>query len=106
MFMKDFLETYINKKINQPDDFFDHNFSVTITPKHDEQNQIAIFSGDHGLFPFIVELPNNQHHVELDFVDIFLVANKQMRRGRKRQKLLKLIVKYLQSNNLMELYHD
>lgn len=106
MFIRGLSEVYIGKKINQPDDFFDQNFSVTITPKHNDENQIAIFSGDFSLSPIILEIPSNRHYVELDFIDVFLITNKQMRRGRKRQKLLKLIVKYLQSNNLIEPYHD
>ena len=104
--MKGFLEAYISKKINQPDEFFDRSFSVTITPKYDEHNQIAVFSGDHGIFPIILEITDNPHHIELGYIDVFLISNKPVRKSKKQRDLLKLIMKYLQQNNLIKFSHD
>jgi hypothetical protein len=106
MFMKSFLEIYIGKKIHQPDDFFDSNFNVTITPKQNGENQIAVFSGDHGIFPIILEITDNPHYIELGYIDVFLITNKPVRKGKKKRDLLKLIMKYLQTNNLVKISHD
>jgi len=106
MFMKHFQEIYINRKIHQPDEFFDCDFHVMITPKHDDSNQIVVFSGNHGLFPIILEITDSPHFIELGYIDVFLIENKPVRRSKKQRALLKLILKYLQSNNLVEFNHD
>jgi len=67
---------------------------------------IAVFSGDHGIFPIILEVTDNPYHIELGHIDVFLIANKPVRRSKKQRELLKLIMKYLQKNDLVKLSHD
>ena len=106
-FIKKFLEIYVNTTLPHPDDSYSHiDFEVMITPKYENRSCIAVFSGDHGIFPIILEITDNPHHIELGYIDVFLIANKPVRKSKKRRDLLKLIMKYLQQNNLIKFSHD
>ena len=106
-FIKKFLEIYVNTTLPHPDDSYSHiDFEVMITPKYENRSRIAVFSGDHGIFPIILEITDNPHHIELGYIDVFLIANKPVRKSKKRRDLLKLIMKYLQQNNLIKFSHD
>ena len=101
-FIKKFLEIYVNTTLPHPDDSYSHiDFEVMITPKYENRSRIAVFSGDHGIFPIILEITDNPHHIELGYIDVFLIANKPVRKSKKQRDLLKLIMKYLQQNNLV-----
>ena len=104
---KNFLEIYVNTTLPHPDDSYSHiDFEVMITPKYENRSRIAVFSGDHGIFPIILEITDNPHHIELGYIDVFLISNKPVRRSKKTTDLLKLIMKYLQQNNLIKFSHD
>ena len=106
-FIKKFLETYVNTTTANPDEYYSHiDFDVMITPKYENRSRIAVFSGDHGIFPIILEITDNPHHIELGYIDVFLISNKPVRRSKKQRDLLKLIMKYLQKNDLVKLSHD
>ncbi|ENV52414.1 MULTISPECIES: hypothetical protein [Acinetobacter] len=106
-FIKKFLEIYVNTTLPHPDDSYSHiDFEVMITPKYENRSRIAVFSGDHGIFPIILEITDNPHHIELGYIDVFLIANKPVRKSKKQRDLLKLIMKYLQQNNLIKFSHD
>ena len=106
-FIKRFLEIYVNTTLPHPDDSYSHiDFEVMITPKYENRSRIAVFSGDHGIFPIILEITDNPHHIELGYIDVFLIANKPVRKSKKQRDLLKLIMKYLQQNNLIKFSHD
>ena len=106
-FIKEFLETYVNTTTTNPDESYSHiDFDVMITPKYENRSRIAVFSGDHGIFPIILEITDNPHHIELGYIDVFLIANKPVRRSKKQRDLLKLIMIYLQKNDLVKLSHD
>ena len=76
-FIKKFLEIYVNTTLPHPDDSYSHiDFEVMITPKYENRSRIAVFSGDHGIFPIILEITDNPHHIELGYIDVFLIANK------------------------------
>ena len=106
-FIKKFLETYVNTTTSNPDESYSHiDFDVMITPKYEDRSRIAVFSGDHGIFPIILEITDNPHHIELGYIDVFLIANKPVRRSKKQRDLLKLIMRYLQKNDLVKLSHD
>jgi len=106
-FIKRFLEIYINTNLPHPEDSYTHiDFDVMITPKYEDKNCIAVFSGDHGIFPIILEVTDNPYHIELGHIDVFLIANKPVRRSKKQRESLKLIMKYLQKNDLVKLSHD
>ena len=47
-------------------------------------------------------MPSSKHYLEFGFASVFLVEGKQIRRGQKQKKLLNLIVKYLEDENLVE----
>ncbi|HAV3552336.1 Uncharacterised protein [Acinetobacter baumannii] len=106
-FIKKLLEIYVNTTLPHPDDSYSHiDFEVMITPKYENRSRIAVFSGDHGIFPIILEITDNPHHIELGYIDVFLMANKPVRKSKKQRDLLKLIMKYLQQNNLIKFSHD
>ena len=106
-FIKKFLEIYVNTTLPHPDDSYSHiDFEVMITPKYENRSRIAVFSGDHGIFPIILEITDNPHHIELGYIDVFLIANKPVRKSKKQRDLLKLIMKYLQTNNLIKISQD
>ena len=106
-FIKKFLEIYVNTTLPHPDDSYSHiDFEVMITPKYENRSRIAVFSGDHGIFPIILEITDNPHHIELGYIDVFLIANKPVRKSKKQRDLLKLIMKYLQENSLLKFSHD
>ncbi len=106
-FIKKFLEIYVNTTLPHPDDSYSHiDFEVMITPKYENRSRIAVFSGDHGIFPIILEITDNPHHIELGYIDVFLISNKPVRRSKKQRDLLKLIMKYLQKNDLVKFSHD
>ena len=106
-FIKNFLETYVNTNTYHPDESYSYiDFDVMITPKYENRSRIAVFSGDHGIFPIILEITDNPHHIELGYIDVFLIANKPVRKSKKQRDLLKLIMKYLQQNNLIKFSHD
>ncbi|MDU4395578.1 MAG: hypothetical protein E7I55_16765 [Acinetobacter ursingii] len=106
-FIKNFLETYVNTNTYHPDESYSYiDFDVMITPKYENRSRIAVFSGDHGIFPIILEITDNPHHIELGYIDVFLISNKPVRKSKKQRDLLKLIMKYLQQNNLIKFSHD
>ena len=106
-FIKKFLEIYVNTTLPHPEDSYSHiDFDVMITPEYENRGCIAVFSGDHGIFPIILEIADNPHHIELGYIDVFLIANKPVRRSKKQRDLLKLIMRYLQKNDLVKLSHD
>ena len=106
-FIKKFLETYVNTTTNHPDESYDHiDFDVMISPKCNDRSCIAVFSGDDVIFPIILEITDNPYHIELGYIDVFLIANKPVRKSKKQRDLLKLIMKYLQTNNLVKISHD
>ena len=106
-FIKRFLEIYVNTTLPHPDDSYSHiDFEVMITPKYEDRSRIAVFSGDHGIFPIILEITDNPYHMELGYIDVFLISNKPVRRSKKQRDLLKLIMKYLQENSLLKFSHD
>ncbi len=106
-FIKKFLETYVNTTTSNPDESYSHiDFDVMITPKYEDRSRIAVFSGDHGIFPIILEITDNPYHMELGYIDVFLISNKPVRRSKKQRDLLKLIMKYLQENSLLKFSHD
>ena len=71
-FIKKFLETYVNTTTSNPDESYSHiDFDVMITPKYEDRSRIAVFSGDHGIFPIILEITDNPHHIELGYIDVF-----------------------------------
>ena len=106
-FIKKFLETYVNTTTSNPDESYSHiDFDVMITPKYEDRSRIAVFSGDHGIFPIILEITDNPHHIELGYIDVFLIAHQSVRSSKKQRDLLTLIMRYLQKNDLVKLSHD
>lgn len=101
-FLKRFFEIIAGKSLpHKAEDYDDIKFEVTITPEVEGQNPIIIFSGDHSIFPIIIELPLNKFHLELGFTDVcFVEKTKKVQKGRKRNELLKLVDEYVRSNEV------
>ena len=79
---------------------------VMSSARCNDRSCIAVFSGDDVIFPIILEITDNPYHIELGYIDVFLIANKPVRKSKKQRDLLKLIMKYLQTNNLIKISHD
>lgn len=101
-FLKRFFEIIAGKSLpHKAEDYDDIKFKVMITPEVEGQNPIIIFSGDHSIFPIIIELPLNEFHLELGFTDVcFVQKTKKVQKGRKRNELLKLVDEYVRSNEV------
>lgn len=78
-------------------------FNVTITPDVPDKDYIVVFSGDHPIFPIILEYPKNEHYLRLGLIDIFFIGKNKLRKGKKRIKFLNLIDEYIRSNHLLDL---
>lgn len=79
-FLKRFFEIIAGKSLpHKAEDYDDIKFEVTITPEVEGQNPIIIFSGDHSIFPIIIELPLNKFHLELGFTDVCFVEKTAIR---------------------------
>ena len=102
IFLKQFFEIYAGFKYENPSDSYDHiDFEVMITDDSSVE-KIAVFTGENSIFPIILQVPSSKHYLEFGFASVFLVEGKQIRRGQKQKKLLNLIVKYLEDENLVE----
>lgn len=102
IFLKKFFEIYGGfKNDNSPDSYDYIDFEVMITTDSSVE-KIAVFTGENSIFPIILQVPSSKHYLEFGFANIFLVEGKQVRRGQKQKKLLNLIVKYLEDENLIE----
>ncbi|MGB9037370.1 MAG: hypothetical protein WCC23_02535 [Acinetobacter calcoaceticus] len=62
-----------------------------------------VFSGDHLIFPIILEYPKNEHRLRLGWIDIFYISKEAVRKGKKRTEFLKLIDEYIRANHLLNL---
>ncbi|MDV7430199.1 hypothetical protein R4470_13275 [Acinetobacter baumannii] len=103
-FLQRFFEIKAGKKLPHLEDDYHHiAFNVTITPNVPDKDYIVVFSGDHLIFPIILEFPKNEHRLRLGWIDIFYISKEAVRRGKKRIKFLKLIDEYIRSNHLLDL---
>ncbi|MGR2923026.1 hypothetical protein [Acinetobacter sp. 1125_18A] len=102
-FLKRFFEIQAGKILPHLEEAYsDINFDVTITPNVPDKNYIVVFSGDHLIFPIILEFPKNEHHLRLGWVDIFFIGKNKVLKGKKRIELLKLIDEYIRANHLLD----
>lgn len=103
-FLQRFFEIKAGKKLPHLEDAYDHiKFDVTITPDVPGKDYIVVFSGDHLIFPIIIEFPKNEHRLKLGWIDIFYISKEVVRKGKKRIKFLKLIDEYIRANQLLDL---
>ncbi|MDO7413333.1 hypothetical protein Q5X48_16105 [Acinetobacter baumannii] len=103
-FLKRFFEIEAGKELPHLEEDYHHiTFKVTITPDVPDKDYIVVFSGDHLIFPIILELPKNENRLNLGWIDIFYISKKAVRKGKKRIKFLKLIDEYIRSNHLLDL---
>jgi hypothetical protein len=101
-FLKRFFEIKAGKALpHSEESYSDINFDVMITSEVPDKNYIVVFSGEHLIFPIIVEFSSNEHHMRLGFIDIFFIGKDSVRKGKKRLEFLKLINEYLKENNLI-----
>ena len=103
-FLQRFFEVKAGKKLTHLEDAYDHiKFDVTITPHVPGKDYIVVFSGDHLIFPIILEFPKNEHRLKLGWIDIFYISKEAVRKGKKRIEFLKLIDEYIRTNHLLDL---
>ncbi|MDC4329252.1 hypothetical protein NQ674_13125 [Acinetobacter baumannii] len=104
-FLKRFFEIEAGKELPHLEEDYHHiTFTVTITPDVSDKDYIVVFSGDHLIFPIILEFPKNEHRLNLGWFDIFYIPKKTVRKGKKRIKFLKLIDEYIRANHLLDLH--
>ena len=80
------------------------DFDIMISNPIGKEPYIVVFTPvkDKESLSLIVELPQNECHIDFGHTDIFFIDKKPVRKGKKRIKLLKLINNFLKSNGLIE----
>ncbi len=53
-----------------------------------DKNYIVVFSGDHLIFPIILEFPKNEHRLNLSWINIFYISKKTVRKAKKESSFL------------------
>ena len=104
-FFKQFFEIEANSSLSHAEDAYkDFDFALMVSNPIGSEPYIVVFSPVNEKFnhSIILELPQNEHHINLGWTDIFLIDKKTVRKGSKRIKLLKLIDKFLKSNSLIQ----
>lgn len=102
-FLKHFFEIEAGKELPHLEDDYHHiTFNVTITSDVSDKDYIVMFSGDHLILPIILEFPKNEYRLKAGWIDIFYIAKKAVRKGKKRIKFLKLIDEYIRANHLLD----
>ncbi|MDC5521947.1 hypothetical protein NRA58_16250 [Acinetobacter baumannii] len=103
-FLQRFFEIKAGKGLPHLEDDYQHiTFNVKITPDVPGKDYIVVFSGDHQVFPIILEFPKNEYRLKLGWIDIFYISKEVVRKGKKRIKFLKLIDEYIRANQLLDL---
>ncbi len=103
-FFKQFFEIEANSSLTHSEDAYkDFDFSLMVSTPIGSEPYIVVFSPVNEKFnhSIILELSQNEHHINLGLTDLFLIDNKTVRKGNKRSRLLKLIDQFLKANGLI-----
>ena len=100
-FLRQFFEIAAGSKLEHTAEQYNYiNFDVNFSFK--DGIPIAIFSGEHLVFPIIIEIPKKDHLMLNGlFISFFMSGTKYSRTSRVQQ-FSKLIFNYLKSNQLIE----
>lgn len=83
-FLKRFFEIEAGKELPHLEDDYHHiTFNVTTTPDVPNKDYIVVFSGDHLIFPIILQFPRNEHYLRLGWVDKFFIGKNKVRKEKK-----------------------
>ena len=101
-FLRQFFEIEAGSKLEHTADQYNYiDFDVSFSLKNDDV-PVAIFSGEHLIFPIIIEIPKKDHLMLNGlFISFFMSGTKYSRTSRVQQ-FSKLIFNYLKSNQLIE----
>ena len=100
-FLRQFFFFFSGSKLEHTAEQYNYiNFDVNFSFK--DGIPIAIFSGEHLVFPIIIEIPKKDHLMLNGlFISFFMSGTKYSRTSRVQQ-FSKLIFNYLKSNQLIE----
>lgn len=102
-FLRQFFEILAGGKLpHTADAYNDIDFNVKFSVY--KETPIVVFSGEHCIFPTIIELPKKDHlMINGLLISILTIGETQKIKAHgKKLKFSKLIFKYLKSNNLIE----
>ena len=87
-FFKQFFEIEANSSLSHTEDVYkDFDFSLMVSNPIGSEPYIVVFSPVNEKFnhSIILELPQNEHHINLGWTDLFLIDKKTVR-GRLRKR--------------------
>lgn len=101
-FLRQFFEIAAGSKLKHTADKYDYiDFDVEFSLKDDVP--IAIFSGEHSIFPIIIEIPQKDHFMMNGLFILFVISGKKYGRLSRIPHFSKLIFNYLKTNRLIEI---
>ena len=83
-FFKQFFEIEANSSLSHAEDAYkDFDFALMVSNPIGSEPYIVVFSPVNEKFnhSIILELPQNEHHINLGWTDIFLIDNKTVRKA-------------------------
>jgi hypothetical protein len=100
-FLRQFFEIVVGSKLKHTADKYDDiDFDVNFSVKEDIP--VAIFSGEHSIFPIVIEIPKKDHIMMNGLFISFTVSGKKYSRQSRVQHFSKLIFNYLKENQMIE----
>lgn len=101
-FLRQFFEIAAGSKLEHTAEQYNHiNFDVNFSLKGETPR--AIFSGEHLIFPIVIEIPRKDHFMINGLFISFAVSGKKYSRTSRVQQFSKLIFNYLRANQLIEI---
>ena len=102
-FLRQFFEILAGGKLSHTADAYnDIDFNISFSVQ--KETPVVVFTGEHSIFPTVIELPKKDHlMINGLFISILAIGDtKNIRTRGKKLKFSNLIFKYLKNNDLIE----
>ncbi|MFP0737065.1 hypothetical protein ACLDXR_17165 [Acinetobacter baumannii] len=101
-FLRQFFEIKAGSKLEHTADQYNYiDFDVNFSLKNGDA-PVVVFSGEHLIFPIIIEIPKKDHLMMNGVFISFAISGKKYGRLSRVPHFSKLIFNYLKSNQLIE----
>ncbi|MEG1487940.1 hypothetical protein, partial [Lactococcus sp.] len=102
-FLRQFFEIVAGSKLEHTADQYNYiDFDVSFSLKNGDA-PVAIFSGEHLIFPIIIEIPKKDHSMVNGLFISIVISGKKYGRQSRVSYFSKLIFNYLKANQLIEI---
>ena len=102
-FLRQFFEIVAGSKLKHTADQYNYiDFDVSFSLKNDDA-PVAIFSGEHLIFPIIIEIPKKDHFMVNGLFISLVISGKKYGQQSRVPHFSKLIFNYLKANQLIEI---